>query len=34
VRFKGNRVTILNWEGLAAVGEFDPAYLYLEPIPL
>ena len=34
VRFKGSRVTILNWEGLAAIGEFDPAYLYLEPIPL
>lgn len=30
VQFKGGRVTILDWDGLGATAEFDPAYLYLE----
>jgi CRP-like cAMP-binding protein len=30
VLFKSGRVTIHDWEGLADVAEFDPAYLYLE----
>ena len=34
VQFKSGRVTILDWDGLRNVAEFDPAYLYLEPIPL
>jgi CRP-like cAMP-binding protein len=34
VHFKSGRVTILDWDRLRDVAEFDPAYLYLEPIPL
>jgi len=34
VQFKGGRVTIHDWNGLARVAEFDPAYLYLEPLHL
>ena len=34
VEFRSGRVDILNWEGLAQIAEFDPAYLYLEPIDL
>jgi CRP-like cAMP-binding protein len=34
VLFKSGRVTIQNWDRLRDVAEFDPAYLYLEPIPL
>ena len=30
VQFKGGRVDITDWDGLARVAEFDPAYLYLE----
>lgn len=30
VTFKNKRVTIQNWPALIEVGEFDPAYLYLE----
>ena len=30
VQFRGGRVTIDNWAGLARIAEFDPAYLYLE----
>jgi CRP-like cAMP-binding protein len=30
VQFKGGIVTILHWEGLTRIAEFDPAYLYLE----
>jgi CRP-like cAMP-binding protein len=30
VQFRSGRVTIHDWEGLARVAEFDPAYLYLE----
>jgi len=30
VQFKGGRVTIHDWDRLARVGEFDPAYLYVE----
>ena len=30
VQFKSGRVTIHDWKGLVEVGEFDPAYLYLE----
>ena len=29
VQFKGGRVTIHDWRGLARIAEFDPAYLYL-----
>ena len=34
VQFKSGRVTILDWDRLRDVAEFDPAYLYLGPIPL
>ena len=34
VQFKSGRVTILDWDRLRQVAEFDPAYLYLDPIPL
>ena len=34
VEFRSGRVNILNWEGLVQIAEFDPAYLYLEPISL
>jgi CRP-like cAMP-binding protein len=30
VQFKGGRVTILDWGGLAGIAEFDPSYLFLE----
>ena len=30
VQFSRGRVTIHDWDGLADVAEFDPAYLYLE----
>ncbi|MFN3946235.1 MAG: Crp/Fnr family transcriptional regulator [Allosphingosinicella sp.] len=29
VEFRDRRVAILDWEGLARAGEFDPSYLYL-----
>jgi hypothetical protein len=32
MRTKGRRLVVLNWEGLKAAGEFDPAYLHLKPI--
>jgi len=28
--FRGGRVTIRDWNGLQAVGEFDPSYLFLQ----
>jgi CRP-like cAMP-binding protein len=31
--YDGGRVTIRNWEGLKAAGEFDPAYLHLRRGP-
>jgi len=34
VQFRSGRVTILDWDRLRDVAEFDPAYLYLEPNPL
>ena len=34
VQFKSGRVTIFDWDRLRDVAEFDPAYLYLEPIQL
>jgi Mn-dependent DtxR family transcriptional regulator len=35
VDFKNRRLTILDWEGLKAAAEFDPAYLNLrEPITI
>lgn len=34
VQFKSGRVTILDWDGLQEVAEFDPSYLYLEHVPL
>jgi hypothetical protein len=30
--FDGRTLTIHNWDGLVKVGEFDPAYLHLEPL--
>ena len=30
VEFRGGRVSILDRDGLAEIGEFDPAYLYLD----
>jgi hypothetical protein len=27
---KGRRIVVLDWEGLTAAGEFDPAYLHLK----
>ena len=30
VEFQAGRVTIRDWSKLASIGEFDPAYLYLE----
>ena len=30
VQFRSGRVTIGDWEGLVEIGEFNPAYLYLE----
>jgi CRP-like cAMP-binding protein len=29
IRSKGTQVSILNWEGLKAAGDFDPLYLHL-----
>jgi CRP-like cAMP-binding protein len=29
IRLQGARLTVLDWEGLKAVGEFDPTYLHL-----
>ena len=31
IRLQGARLTVLNWEGLREVGEFDPTYLHLRP---
>lgn len=31
VTFKSGRVIIKDWDGLAAAGQFDPAYLHLRP---
>ena len=33
MEFRSGRVEIYDWQGLARVAEFDPAYLYLEPRP-
>lgn len=33
IAWEGGRLTILDWDALVALGEFDPAYLYLEPEP-
>lgn len=33
VVFRGGRVDIQDWDGLADVAEFDPAYLYLDKQP-
>jgi CRP-like cAMP-binding protein len=30
--FDGRTLTIHNWDRLAEIGEFDPAYLHLEPL--
>jgi CRP-like cAMP-binding protein len=29
IRSKGTQVSILDWEGLKAAGDFDPLYLHL-----
>jgi CRP-like cAMP-binding protein len=29
IRLQGARLTVLDWEGLKLVGEFDPTYLHL-----
>ncbi len=29
IRLQGARLTVLDWEGLKEVGEFDPTYLHL-----
>ena len=29
IKLRGARLTVLDWEGLKEVGEFDPAYLHL-----
>jgi CRP-like cAMP-binding protein len=31
VAWRSGRVSILDWEGLVALAEFDPTYLHLEP---
>ena len=31
ITLRGARLTVLNWEGLSEVGEFDPTYLHLRP---
>jgi len=33
VEFRSGKVRISSFEGLAAIAEFDPSYLYLEPRP-
>ena len=33
IRLENRRLEILDWDGLNAVAEFDPAYLYLEKTP-
>ena len=33
IRLENRRLEILDWDGLNAVAEFDPAYLYLEKKP-
>lgn len=30
IRFRGGELTVLNWAGLQAAGEFDPGYLHLK----
>lgn len=30
IRLQGARLTVLDWEGLREVGEFDPTYLHLQ----
>jgi len=30
IRLQGARLTVLDWEGLKEVGEFDPTYLHLQ----
>jgi hypothetical protein len=30
IYLKGGFLTVLNWDGLKEVGEFDPTYLHLE----
>jgi len=32
VELENRRLTILDWRGLKGVAEFDPAYLYLDPL--
>ena len=34
IRSEGRTVRILDWEGLRAAGEFDPAYLHLAAAPV
>jgi hypothetical protein len=29
IRLQGARLTVLDWEALKEVGEFDPTYLHL-----
>jgi CRP-like cAMP-binding protein len=31
IAWQGKGLTVTNWEGLKQAGEFDPAYLHLEP---
>jgi CRP-like cAMP-binding protein len=31
IKWRGKGLTVTNWEGLKQAGEFDPAYLHLEP---
>ena len=30
IRLEGGRLTVLNWEELKQVGDFDPTFLHLE----
>ena len=30
IRLAGGTLTVLNWDGLKEVGDFDPTYLHLE----
>lgn len=33
VEWRGGKLTIRNWDRLAEIGDFDPAYLHLRPAP-
>ena len=33
VAWEADRVTIVDWDGLEALAEFDPTYLHLERVP-